>query len=1028
MSQPPAGDQQPISNPKRPREGESYEPYKRAQGLEYPDMGVRVEDNAYPQRDTTQEMLPNLPSWNKGPLRMDDQLPRTAMPISDVSADRSKELEQESNNVEMQKQHVQRPQAQTVRRTKTKTPMAYARPDPQPLIQVQPIHAAHPHTPYQSQVLQDSLPTPAITPRRKPKTKGPAGKPAQAEGPYTAQMAPRNSVNEPALPNVDAQQIQQQLQQYQQHQQHQQNPLQSVYVHQHTYDTRFQNGHLQQQTPLHQQVRGQEQLYQQPFYGQQPAMGMYALPKITSSQLPVVQTNSRQHQMPGAAKSQEKVAETAADGPRGPISAASYEPFRQSNQSKWLAIAWKALTLPKLDVLPGISVQHRLFIGPEEQLVVPTFVLKMRGLDSQSRLEAWIKITKLGRSFYTTFPKDSQWENAWADILQFSQKMLTQERQFYNWVERIDPAEKMRIFNERALHIRVEPILADPWNSEWTDPEMSEFARQKPYVAAAVSPVYISKPPINQAGVHTQILYAQDGSRVDSPTSIQAAPRHLLASAPFQSPPMHEQSTFQDPRLAPTPQASGHPRALSFADQTPRQTKPVPTVLHSPASSRKRKSGANKKESASNKKLQTDRGQGDQMQQKMAPWLKELEKTYLANQAEIDVYYMENNELNMRNLSDHFSDKMRTWNGQPEAPELSASASQQIPDNIQQGPTSHAHFPEVEPAQPGQYNVEEEMIAEGAAQAYIVDLKRGTILPPTQSQMQSDARRPRAHYSAPQAQKFAPNPLVQAWPGTVTAQNFVAQGKVAPLQTAPVMQTGGLQQTIQPTAQQSQQQPTQQSPTSPIDTTHDVCHVTPSSQPVPDPVNTIPQATPPQHKKPTPVFNPTQEAQKTVYRQMLARNAALDKRLELPESERIVVGGIDIAALLDAGTDMMKIVKQITPFMKEAEPVIEQPELPKDTTEQVGAEIDPPAVAPTFINAPEHGWNNVEVIDETDVRFWPGMDNIDDVYWAEKGRNAFIGETKAERDEWEAHVATEYQREMEKLDEMFGTDSYIGDF
>ncbi|EAT92538.2 hypothetical protein SNOG_01043 [Parastagonospora nodorum SN15] len=803
MSQPPAGDQQPISNPKRPREGESYEPYKRAQGLEYPDMGVRVEDNAYPQRDTTQEM---------------------------------------------------------------------------------------------------------------------------AEGPYTAQMAPRNSVNEPALPNVDAQQIQQQPQQYQQHQQHQQNPLQSVYVHQHTYDTRFQNGHLQQQTPLHQQVRGQEQLYQQPFYGQQPAMGMYALPKITSSKLPVVQTNSRQHQMPGAAKSQEKVAETAANGPRGPISAASYEPFRQSNQSKWLAIAWKALTLPKLDVLPGISVQHRLFIGPEEQLVVPTFVLKMRGLDAQSRLEAWIKIIKLGRSFYTTFPKDSQWENAWADILQFSQKMLTQERRFYNWIERIDPAEKMRIFKERILHVRVEPSLADPWNPDWTDPELSEFARQKPYFAAA------------------------------------------------------------------------------------------------------RKSGANKKESASNKKLQTDRGQGDQMQQKMAPWLKELEKTYLANQAEIDAYYMENNELNMRNLSDHFSDKMRTWNGRPEALKLSVSASQQIPDNIQQGPTSQAPFPKVEPAQPGQYTAEEEMIAEGAAQAYIADLKRGTILPPTQSHMQSDAIRPRPHYSAPQAQKFAPNPLVKSWPGTVTAQNFVAQGQVAPLQTAPVMQTGGLQQTIQPTAQQSQQQPTQQFPTSPIDTTHDVSYVTPSSQPVPDPVNTIPQATPPQHKKPTPVFNPTQEAQKTVYRQMLARNAALDKRLELPESERIVVGGIDIAALLDAGTDMMKIVKQITPFMKEAEPVIEQPELPKDTTEQVGAEIDPPAVAPTFINAPEHGWNNVEVIDETDVRFWPGMDNIDEVYWAEKGRNAFIGETKAERDEWEAHVATEYQREMEKLDEMFGTDSYIGDF
>jgi hypothetical protein len=1033
MSQPPVGDQQPILNPKQPREGESYEPYKRAQGLEYPDMGVQVEDNAYLQRDTTQEMdsshqishlgidgkdaltnhqLPNLPSWNKGPSRMDDQLPRTAMPISDLSADRSNELEQESNNVEKKQQHDQRPPAQPVRRAKAKTPMACGLPDPQPSIQVQPIHAARPHTPHQTQVVQDSLPTPTITPRRKLKKKGPAGKPAQAEGPYAAPVAPSNSVDEP---NFDAEQIRQQAQQHQRH------LLQSVYGRQKTYDTHFQNGRLQQQAPLHQHP-------QQSIHGQPPRMGMYAPPKIISSKPPGARKRSRQQQMPATAKSQENVVMDGANGPDRPTSSASYEPFPQSVQSKWLANAWKALTLPKLDVLPGISVQHRLSLGPEEELVVPTFVLQMRGLDAQSRLEAWIKITKLGRSFYTTFPEDSQPENAWADILQFSQKMLTQERRFYNWVERIDPAEKMRIFKERTLHVRVEPSLADPWNPEWTDPELSEFARQKPYVAAAVGPVYISKPLINQAGVHPQTLCAQDGSRIDSPMSIQAAPMHLLASAPFQSPPMQEQSTFQHTKLAPPPQAPGHTRTLSFADQTPRQIKPVPTVLPSPASTRKRKPRGSKKESASNKKLQTDRGQGHQMQQEMAPWLKELEKTYLANQTEIDAYYMENNDLNMRNFNDYFSDKMRTWNGRPAARNPSTFTPQHIPDASQPGPTPQAPFPEVEPARPGQHTAEQEMIAEGVVQAYIADLKWGTILPPTQSYMQSDAIPPRAQYSAPEAQMFDPSPPVQSWPGIVTAQNFAAKRQVATLKTAPVMQAGGLQHPIQPTAHQDQQQPTQQFPNPPVDASSDVSQASVPSQAASPHIIAVPQVAPTQQKKPSSVFNPTQEAQKTVHRQMLARNAALDKKLELPDSEHIVVGGIDIAALLDAGTEVMEIIKQITPFMKDPELVVEQFEPLKVTDEQVGAEIDPPAVPPTFINAPEHGWNNVEVIDETDVRFWPGMDNIYDVYWAEKGRNGFIGETRAERDEWEARVAAEYQREMEKLDEMFGSDPYIGDF
>jgi len=64
MSQPPMGDQQAMSNHKRPHEGETYEPYKRAQGLEYPDMGANVEDNAYPQRDTTQDMVSSPPAFH----------------------------------------------------------------------------------------------------------------------------------------------------------------------------------------------------------------------------------------------------------------------------------------------------------------------------------------------------------------------------------------------------------------------------------------------------------------------------------------------------------------------------------------------------------------------------------------------------------------------------------------------------------------------------------------------------------------------------------------------------------------------------------------------------------------------------------------------------------------------------------------------------------------------------------------------------------------------------------------------------
>lgn len=565
--------------------------------------------------------------------------------------------------------------------------------------------------------------------------------------------------------------------------------------------------------------------------------------------------------MPETAKSQENIAKTVADVPRGSIPPASYEPFPQSIQSKWLASSWKYLTLPKLDVLPGIGVQTRLAIGPEDELVIPVFVLQMRGLCAQGRLEAWIKIIKLGRSFYMLFPINPQWKDAWEDIRQFSAKMLKQERKFYEFFEKIAPAEKMRLFNERAMHVGVEPALVDPWNPQWTDPELGEFVRQKPYVGVSANPVYVFGSTTNQEGSHPRIPYAQDGSRVDSPMITQ--PDLLMwphASAPFQSPLTQEQSIFQPAKIAASSQAPNHAQAIPLADQTPPQINPVPTALPPLAPVRKRKSRASKKGSASNKKLQTDKGQGDKLQQEMALWLKELERTYLANQAEIDAYYLES---------------------------------------------------------------------------------------------------------------------------------------------------------------------PQQVPTPPIDTSPGVSQVPPPPQAAPPLVNAVPQVTPPQQKKSSPVFNPTQESQKTVYLQMLARNAAFDKRLELPDADHIIVGGIDIMVLLDAGTDMMKMIKQTTPFMTDPALVVEQPTPETQQPPDYPAEEDIlPGVPSTCINAPEHGWNNVEVIDESDVRFWPGMDNIYDVYLAEQGRKSFPGETKAEREEWEAHVAAEYQREMEKLDDMFGKDTY----
>lgn len=335
MSQAPTGEQQAMSKHKRPREGETCEPYKRAQGLEYPDMGANVEDNAYPQRDTTEEMvssspfhhlgtdgrdalmqcqLPNLSSWNTGSqglLRVDNPSIGIAMPMNNVSTHRSKALEQESKNLEVQ-QYIGRSQVQPVSR-KAKTPMAYDQPVPQPSEQVQPHHAARAQTPNQAQAIQSSLPTPTITPRRKPKKKGPAGKSAQAGGPNEAPMAPSNAVYEFGLPNEGSNQtghqtsrspythqhiqaqgvqtspLQQQTPPRQQVYGKEQPSQQSIYgqppqqpypkspnVSQQKQDTSFQNGFLQQQTPYHQQARGQQQPPQQPVYGQQHLIGMYA--------------------------------------------------------------------------------------------------------------------------------------------------------------------------------------------------------------------------------------------------------------------------------------------------------------------------------------------------------------------------------------------------------------------------------------------------------------------------------------------------------------------------------------------------------------------------------------------------------------------------------------------------------------------------------------------------------------------------------------------------------------------------------
>ena len=1004
------------------------------------------------------------------------------MPMDNFGLAGSQGIVQTSGNLEQQQL---RPQLHPVS-WKAKTPTAYDQSVPPPSMQVQPIHAARQNTPHQAQVEQGSLSTPTITPRWKAK-KGPAGKSAQVGAPSAAPVAPDNGeqIGQPPFRSPYVQQqtqapglqngiLQQQTPFHQREWGQEQPPQGTVYgeayqqpltqsphVPQQNQGTSFQNGHLQQ-TPFHPQLRGPEHHHQgpafgqpsqqasggqsghlqqrtalqqawdqqrppqQPVYAQQPPIGMYAPPKIAPPKPPGTRARSPQQQIPGAAKSRENIAKTVPDGPQSPVPRPSYEPFPQSIQSKWLARSWKHLTLPKLDVLPGITVQTRLAIGAEHELVIPAFVLQMRGLDAQGRLEAWMKITKLGRSFYALFPKDPRWKDVWGEILQFSQEMIKQERSFYRFVEKIDPAEKKRLFEERAMHVRVDPALINPWNPQWTDPELSEFARQKPFAGSPENPIYVSGSTTNQQGDHPGNPYAQDSSRVSSANGAQAVPGGPPASTPFQSPLVQEQSTSRPAKIAKPPQAQNHAQDIPRAGQTPRLINPVPAVLGPLAPVRKRKPRANKKDLASKKKVQTNQGQGDKLQQEMAPWLKDLEKRYLANRAEIDAYYMDNNDLGTRNLNDDFADKMRMWNGR----KPSTFAPQQISDAVQQGSTSWAPFPEAESARPVQYTAEEEMIAEGAAQAYIADLKRGTVLPLTPSQVQGGTVPPLAQYAAPQAQMFSANISVQSAPGTMATQSFAAQGQVESLQTPLEVRTSDLQQPIGTPVQQIQQQLTQEIPTPAKDVSPEESQASPPSQPVPPPVNAVPQAAPQEQKKPSSVFNPTQEAQKTVYRQMLARNAALHKRLELPEAERIVVGGIDIAALLDAGTDMMKIIKQITPFMTDPALVVEQPISETQPPDDDLVENDIlPAVPPTFIHAPEHGWNNVEIIDETDIRFWPGLENISDDYWAGVTRNAFAGETRDERKAWEDHVAAEYQREMEKLDGIFGKDTYfIGDW
>jgi hypothetical protein len=78
-----------------------------------------------------------------------------------------------------------------------------------------------------------------------------------------------------------------------------------------------------------------------------------------------------------------------------------------------------------------------------------------------------------------------------------------------------------------------------------------------------------------------------------------------------------------------------------------------------------------------------------------------------------------------------------------------------------------------------------------------------------------------------------------------------------------------------------------------------------------------------------------------------------------------------------------------------------------------------PAYMPTIVDAPEYGWHNEEIFDESDLRFWPGLDALPEEYLASIQRRGFDSETQAERHEWEDRRIAEFQRLMDEVGDEF---------